>query len=193
MPRGTHEKEEHAKTLREGHEIPPITGRAWRFGDNISTDDIISGVHLARLHIKDMVSFTFAAIRPDFAKKVQRGDLVVGGRNFGIGSSREEAPAVLRALGVGAILAASFARIFFRNAFNLGLPAVEVPALASNPDLIRDGDRLTIHLERGLIINNRTGQEIQATRIPPFLLEYVREGGALPLLKKKISHIQRKE
>jgi len=191
MSNGTKQRG-HAKMGKDRREFSPITGRAWRFGDNISTDDIISGVHLAHLRIEDMASFAFAALRLEFAKQVKPGDLVVGGRNFGIGSSREEAPAVLRTLGVGAVLAPSFARIFFRNAFNLGLPAVEVPALASNPGIIRDGDRLTIHLERGLIINNRTGQKIRATQIPPFLLEYIKEGGALPLLKKKISPAQLK-
>jgi 3-isopropylmalate dehydratase small subunit len=165
--------------------IPPIRGYAWRFGDDVSTDDIISGVHL-HLNIPEMAPYTFAALRPDFAKQVKPNDIVVGGRNFGIGSSREEAPATLRVLNVGAVIAASFARIFFRNAFNLGLPAVEMPTLASNPDLIRQGDQLELQLNRGTVLNQRTGKILETTHVPDFLLEYVQAGGAIPLLKQRI-------
>lgn len=166
--------------------LPPINGNAWRFGDNISTDDIISGVHLSCPTTQEMSPFTFANVRPEFAQKVKKNDIVVGGHNFGIGSSREEAPAVLHALGVGAIIAISFARIFFRNAYNLGLPAIEMPLLASDSDLIRDGDQLKIHLDEGNLLNLRTKQTLQFTPIPSFLLDYIQAGGAIPLLKKRL-------
>jgi 3-isopropylmalate/(R)-2-methylmalate dehydratase small subunit len=169
----------------ETKSMPPISGNAWRFGDDVSTDDIISGVYLT-LSIPEMAPYTFAAIRPEFAKQVKPNDIVVGGRNFGIGSSREEAPAALRVLNVGAIIAASFARIFFRNAFNLGLPAIEMPSLASNPDLIRQGDQLELYLDRGTVLNRRTGKTLETAHVPDFLLEYVRAGGAIPLLKRQI-------
>ena len=163
-----------------------ISGRAWRFGDNISTDDIISGVHLSRIEINEIAPYAFASTRPEFAKQVKHDDLVVGGINFGIGSSREEAPVVIRTLGVGAVVAASFARIFFRNSFNIGLPALEVPVLASKPELIKDGDSLSLQLAKGILINHRTDQTLQTTKIPQFLLKYLHAGGALPLLKQQI-------
>jgi 3-isopropylmalate dehydratase small subunit len=165
---------------------PVIEGRAWCFGDNISTDDIISGAHLTCPTLDEITPFTFEAVRPDFAKSVQPNDFVVGGHAFGIGSSRESAPGVLRALGVGAVLAASFARIFFRNAFNLGLPAIEVPALSTNPDLIQEGDTLSLHIHEGLLQNHRTEATIHTTKVPAFLIKYLQAGGAIPLLKQKL-------
>jgi 3-isopropylmalate/(R)-2-methylmalate dehydratase small subunit len=166
--------------------MSPIKGYAWRFGDDVSTDDIISGVYL-QLSIPEMAPYTFAGVRPEFAKQVKPNDIVVGGRNFGIGSSREEAPAALRVLNVGAVIAASFARIFFRNAFNLGLPAIEMLALASNPDLIRQGDQLELSLDRGSVLNHRTGRTLETAHVPDFLLEYIKAGGAIPLLKRRIA------
>ncbi|MFX1561969.1 MAG: 3-isopropylmalate dehydratase [Promethearchaeota archaeon] len=168
--------------------VTPLDGHAWCFGDNISTDDIISGVYLSYPTIQEMAPFTFANIRHEFAEKVKENDIVVGGHNFGIGSSREEAVAVLRVLGVGAVLAISFSRTFFRNAYNLGLPAIEVPVLATNHNLIRDGDQLGIHLEKGTLLNHRTGQTIQLTKIPTYLLKYLQAGGAIALLKQKMKH-----
>lgn len=168
-------------------ELNPITGKAWRFGDNISTDDIISGIHLTRLAIQEMTPHTFETVRPGFASQVQPNDFVVGGLNFGIGSSREEAPSVLQALGIGAVISASFARIFFRNAYNLGIPAIEVPELATDPDLIRDGDELTLNFHKNIILNHRTKQTLEITPIPIFLLELLSAGGAISLLKKRIA------
>ncbi|MFX1474303.1 MAG: 3-isopropylmalate dehydratase [Promethearchaeota archaeon] len=174
------------KTSSDLPQVPPIEGRAWRFGDNISTDDIISAAHLTSLNLDEIAPYAFETIRPDFAKGVQPNDFVVGGHAFGIGSSRESAPGVLRALGVGAVLAASFARIFFRNAFNLGFPAIEVPALASDPSIIQEGDTLTLKLEQGLLLNHRTQHTFQTTKIPSILLDYLRVGGAIPLLRQKL-------
>ncbi len=160
-----------------------ISGKVWRFGSNISTDDIISGRYLTRISIEDITPYAFEHLRPDFAKNVQLGDIIVADDHFGIGSSREAAPAILRQLGVGAIVAASFARIFFRNAFNLGLPAIEFPDLRKNSDLIREGDVIEINLISGTILNQRTKQIHEISKIPPFLLEYLKKGGAIPLLK----------
>ncbi len=182
MPRRAKGKRKASETPR----IPPVKGRAWRFGDNISTDDIISGAHLTSPNLDEIAPFTFETIRSDFAKGVQPNDFIVGGHSFGIGSSRESAPGVLRVLGIGAVLAASFARIFFRNAFNLGLPAIEVPALSSDPNVIQEADELTLQLEEGLLHNHRTKQTIQITKIPPFLIDYLLVGGAIPLLKQKL-------
>jgi 3-isopropylmalate dehydratase small subunit len=164
-----------------------ITGKVWRFGANISTDDIISGVHLSRLDVSDLAQFAFQNLRPEFAQQVQPNDIIVAERHFGIGSSREEAPAILQALGVGVIVAASFARIFYRNMFNLGLPAVEFPAIADSPELIQDGDSVTVNLMEGTLKNHRTRQTHPVTRIPDFLMQYIKAGGALPLLKQKLA------
>ncbi len=166
--------------------IPSIKGRAWCFGDNVSTDDIIAGEHLTTLNLEDIAQQAFKTIRPEFAKQVQPNDIIVGGHAFGIGSSRESAPGILHVLGVGAVIAASFARLFFRNAFNLGLPAVEIPAFANTLDLVQEGDQLTLHLARGKLYNHRSRKTIETTRIPSFLLSYLKAGGAIPLLKEKL-------
>ena len=162
-----------------------IEGKAWRFGSNISTDDIISAVHLTSLSVDEIAPFAFKNLRPEFAKNVQPNDIIVAEENFGIGSSRESAPAILRSLGVGAIIAASFARIFFRNAYNLGVPAIEFPAIAKNANLVKDGDKIRIDLKEGTLFNHRTGQTHQITKVPPFLFQYIEAGGAIPLLKQK--------
>ena len=163
-----------------------IEGQAWRFGSNISTDDIISAAHLTSLSIDEIAPFAFENLRPEFAKNVQPNDIIVAVENLGIGSSRESAAAVLRSLGVGAIIAASFARIFFRNAYNLGVPAIEFPAIAKDVTLVKDGDRIRIDLKEGTLFNHRTGQSHQITKVPPFLLQYIEAGGAIPLLKQKL-------
>lgn len=164
-----------------------ITGKVWRFGANISTDDIISGIHLSRLDLSDLSKFAFQNLRPEFAQQVQPKDIIVAEQHFGIGSSREEAPAILQTLGVSVIVAASFARIFYRNAFNLGLPAVEFPSIADSPDIIQDGDKVTANLSEGTLKNHRTGQTHPVTKIPEFLMQYIKAGGALPLLKQKLA------
>lgn len=166
-----------------------MEGKAWRFGSNISTDDIISATHLTSLSVDEIASFAFENLRPEFAKNVQPNDVVVAEENFGIGSSRESAPAILRSLGVGAIVAVSFARIFFRNAYNLGVPAIEFPAIAKDANLIKDGDKIRIDLKEGTLFNNRTGQSHQITKVPSFLLQYIEAGGAIPLLKQKLKLI----
>ncbi|MFX0168387.1 MAG: 3-isopropylmalate dehydratase [Candidatus Hodarchaeota archaeon] len=164
-----------------------IKGRAWRFGANVSTDDIISGIHLSHLSTEELTPFAFQNIRPEFATQVTHNDIIVAEKHFGIGSSREEAPAVLQHLGVGAIVAASFARIFYRNAYNLGIPAIEFPAIAETPSLVQDGDIIEVDLVEGILTNNRTNQKYPVTKVPNFLLQYITAGGAIPLLKQKLA------
>jgi 3-isopropylmalate/(R)-2-methylmalate dehydratase small subunit len=163
-----------------------IIGKVWRFGSNISTDDIISGVHLTKISTNELAPFVFEHLRPEFAKKVQPGDIIVADAHFGIGSSREEAPAILHQMGICAIVAASFARIFFRNAYNIGIPAIEFPNLSRNPDLIREGDIIEVSLKDGILTNKSTKKTHSFKEIPPFLLEYLKAGGAIPLLKSKL-------
>ena len=121
---------------------------------------------------------------PDFAKKAAPGDLIVGGRNFGCGSSRETAPAGLHAFGIGAVVAASFARIFLRNALNIGRPVLECPEAVA---AIADGDRLTLDVTTGAILDVTTGTTFRAAPFPPFLMELIRAGGLVPYVRQRLS------
>ncbi len=158
-----------------------ITGRAWLFGDYIDTDQIIQGRHLTLLDYKEMARHALEIPRPDFARSVRPGDIIVAGRNMGGGSSREEAPMVLKTLGVGCLVAESFARIFYRNCFNIGLPAVIVPQVTRH---VHDGDRITVDLARGEV-RLPSGQTLKTLPLPEFVMEILKAGGAIPLYKLK--------
>lgn len=160
-----------------------IKGKVWKFGDNIDTDIIIPGRYLIIREPDAMASHTFEPIRPDFAKQVVRGDIIVGGANFGSGSSREEAPFVLKTLGITAVVAESFARIFYRNAINLGMPLLELKQASS---YFSEGDTAEIHFEKGLIKNLTQGKEYRGTKLPAFLMELINAGGAIPAVKQRI-------
>jgi 3-isopropylmalate/(R)-2-methylmalate dehydratase small subunit len=155
-------------------------GRAWVFGDRIDTDVLAPG-HLMKLSAEDLARHCLAAIAPDFASQVRPGDIVVAGRSFGIGSSREQAAVSLKLLGVKAILATSFARIFWRNALNLGLPALTMPDAAE----IRQGDMVAVDPASGRVENVTTGRTHQVQPLPPHLLSIVEEGGLMPFLKSR--------
>jgi len=159
---------------------PVLKGAAFKFGDDISTDLIIAGkyAHL-RSNLPELARHAMEDADPDFIKKVQPGDFIVGGSNFGLGSSREHAPLVIKMAGVSAILARSFARIFFRNAINQGLPA-----LICDTDKISAGDKLEINLEEGIIRNLSKNETYHFTRIPPAMLSILNEGGLIPYINK---------
>lgn len=159
-----------------------IRGKVWKFGNHIDTDQIIAGPYLTIIDQDELASHAMETLNPDFAKKVKPGDIIVAGKNFGCGSSREEAPFVLKRLGITAIVAEFFARIFYRNAINLGLPLVEVKDVAQK---FEEGDTIEIELEKGMVRNTRTNEELQGTKLPDFLMEIIREGGAIEALKKK--------
>lgn len=160
-----------------------IIGKVWVYGDDISTDQIIPGKYKVRLtEIAELSRHAMEGVDKRFSRKVSRGDILVAGRNFGCGSSREHAPLVLKQLGVAAIVARSFARIFYRNAINIGLPVVECPEAAKS---FRSGDRMKINLKDGLVKNTRTGRELKAYRMPSFLLNIVQDGGLVKHLKKR--------
>jgi len=155
-------------------------GLVHRFGDDVSTDHITSGRH--RFLAKDIAALAAHCLEdldPEFARRVQPGDFVVGGRNFGCGSSREYAPRVLQALGVQAVIARSFARIFFRNAINIGFPAVE-----AETDGVASGDRLRLDLAAGTIENVTRGTTVACRPYPPVMLAILRDGGLVAHLKK---------
>lgn len=153
-------------------------GRVWKFGDNIDTDIIIPARYLALTDPAALGQHCMEPLVPDFAAKVQRGDIIVGGTNFGCGSSREHAPLALTALGISMVIAKSFARIFYRNAFNKGLALLEADVY----DLVQDGEIVEADLSSGLI--KAGGREVKAKPIPPFMLELIREGGLINHLRK---------
>jgi 3-isopropylmalate/(R)-2-methylmalate dehydratase small subunit len=157
-----------------------LTGRAHKFGDSISTDHIIPGryAHL-RSDLPELAKHVLEDADPDFVKKVRPGDFVVGGSNFGLGSSREHAPLVIKMAGVSAILAKSVARIFFRNAINLGLPV-----LICNTDRIDDGDELEIDLTGGTVRDKTNGSVMTFGKIPEVMLRILNEGGLIPYIQK---------
>lgn len=158
-----------------------IEGRAWIFGDNIDTDLILSGIYL-KFDPEEMAKHCLEAVDPDFAGNVKPGDLIVGGANFGLGSSREQAPQVMKILGVGAVLAPSFARIFYRNALNLGLPALMFDQAGD----IAAGDELAVDASAGTIANLSQGKDYACEPIPEHLMEMIGDGGLMAHLKKKI-------
>jgi len=158
-----------------------IRGRVWRFGDNINTDLIIAGKYkLSITDLDELSEHAMEGVTPGFARKVRKGDLVVAGRNFGCGSSREQAPLVLKHLGVGAVIAKSFARIFYRNAINVGLPAVE----CRDVDEILDGDILEVDLTEGKIRNLTRGKVHAVKAMPPVLWKILSNGGLVNYVKK---------
>jgi 3-isopropylmalate dehydratase small subunit len=163
-------------------------GRVWTFGDDISTDHIIAGKYLGTTDSKVFAEHAFEAIDPTWAKKVQPGDLIVAGDNFGCGSSREQAPVALKTLGISAILANSFARIFFRNAINLGFPVLECPGLRAN---LKEGDIIDVDMERGEV-RLPAGRIKRFLPLPSNVLEILESGGLVAKLKKDLAATSRR-
>ncbi len=160
-----------------------VTGKVYKYGDNVDTDVIIPARYLNAPSPEELAKHCMEDIDPDFASKVQPGDILVGGQNFGCGSSREHAPIAIRACGIRCVIAASFARIFYRNAINIGFPILECPEAAQS---IQNGDTVTVDFDTGLIRNETTHQTYQATAFPPFIQRIISEGGLLPYLKTKL-------
>ena len=159
-----------------------IMGRAHRFepNDDINTDYIISGRYKFSIDdMNELAKHVMEDIAPDFAESVREGDFVVAGRNFGCGSSREQAPRALKAAGVGAVIAKSYARIFYRNSFNVGLPLIEC-----DTDWIADGEALTIDFDAGTVVGEVTGSEASFTPLPTTMQILLKDGGLIPHLKK---------
>jgi len=157
-----------------------LKGKAFKFGDNISTDHIIPGrFAYLRSNLPELAKHVMEDADPDFAAKVSKGDFIVGGGNFGLGSSREHAPLVIKMAGVSAILAKSVARIFFRNAINLGLPV-----LICDTDGINDGDELEVDLAGGTVYDKTSGEKLTFSRLPEVMLDILSEGGLVPYIQK---------
>lgn len=157
-----------------------MEGKAFRFGDDVNTDYIISGKYKFKtLDMKELASHVMEDLDPDFAKRVRPGDFIVAGRNFGCGSSREQAPLAILNAGVGAVLAKSFARIFYRNAINTGLPVVEC-----DTDRIQAGDELAVDLAAGRVENLTRGEVLPVKPLPPVMLQILADGGLAAHLRK---------
>lgn len=159
-----------------------IQGKVYRYGRDINTDYILPGRYLMLSTAQELGPHCFEDYDPSFLKTVQPGDVIVGEENFGGGSSREHAPVAIKANGVACIIAKSFARIFYRNAINIGLPVLEIPEAV---DDFQAGDRIEVSLEDGTIKNLRSGRDFQIKPYPPEILEIIRAGGLMNLIKQK--------
>lgn len=160
-----------------------IRGRCWKLGDNISTDHIISGKYkFSKISdLREMLPYVFEEVIPGFYKKVKKGDVIVAGKNFGMGSSREHAPRLLKISGVGTIVAKSFARIFYRNSINIGLPVIEVQKI---PEVSENGDLIEVNLVEGIIINITKNVTERFKPFPKEFVEIIKEGGIINYIKK---------
>src|SRR5215813_3900422 len=157
-------------------------GRVWLFGDNINTDIIIPFRFKSRTNDPyEMAKYAMYGFDPDFHNKISKGDIVVAGRNFGGGSSREQAPVALKYAGISAVVAESFARIFYRNAFTIGLPALEIPKIKGK---VNQGDELKIDINQFTVENNITKEIFQARKVPDFMKRMLLEGGLVEYYKK---------
>jgi 3-isopropylmalate/(R)-2-methylmalate dehydratase small subunit len=159
-----------------------VKGRVWKYGDNIDTDVIIPGKYMGFKTLAEQLPHTMEGVDPDFAQKVKAGDIVVAGRNFGCGSSRETAATLLKKIGLAAVMAESFSRIFFRNAINQGLLLVECKGIH---DAVEEGDVVEYHSASGLVRVIGKDTELPSAALPDFLLEILLDGGAIPNFRKK--------
>ena len=162
-----------------------MAGRAWKFGDDIDTDAIIPGRYLVINDPQELAVHLFEGVRPEMAGKVRQGDHVVAGENFGCGSSREHAPLALKGAGVKAVVARSFARIFFRNSINIGLPLF----ICSEVDKIADGAKIEVDMAGGVIFNQSRNESYKTTPLPDFLREIVDAGGLVEYTRRQVAKV----
>ena len=156
-------------------------GKAWKFGENLNTDEIIPGRYNITIDPLELAKNVFCEIKPEYAKNVKAGDVVVRGQNFGCGSSREHAPIAIKGSQALCVIAPSFARIFFRNAINIGLPILECPEAAADID---EGNEVEVELANGRIINHSKGKTYQAKPLPVFVMKIAEAGGIVNFLKE---------
>ena len=160
-----------------------VTGTAIKFGDNVDTDVILPGKYLVLIDPKDLAKHALEGLDPAFPEKAKKGVIIVGGKNFGCGSSREQAPLALKYAGVKCVIAESFARIFFRNAINIGLPVIEHKGISAAVD---NGDELAVDFEAGEVQNLSKGKSIQVAKLPPFIVEILSDGGLIENLRRRL-------
>ncbi len=160
-----------------------LTGRAWKYGSNVDTDVIIPARYLTEFRPEELARHCMEDLDSSFVKEVRPGDLMVAGRSFGIGSSREHAPVAIKASGIAAVVAPSFARIFHRNAINVGLPVVECDGIQ---DEMEKFDEIEVDLTGGTVTNRRTGKVYRASRYPDFMLGIIQAGGLVPYTRQRL-------
>lgn len=165
----------------------PITGRVWKYGSNVDTDVIIPGRYCNLIDPQELGKHCLEDLDPNFAKQVQKGDIIVAESNFGCGSSREVAPVAIKGAGVSAVVATSFARIFYRNAINIGLPIFESPQAAAS---IQQGHRVEIDPASGSIVDMDTKQKYQSASFPKFLQRIITTGGLLGYVEEQLASRQ---
>ena len=158
-----------------------MKGKVWKFGNDIDTDIILPGRYLIYTDEEELSKHCMEGLVSDFKSQVSDGDFIVGGTNFGCGSSREHAPIAIKGCGISAVIAESFARIFYRNATNVGVPLLEAPGIS---EIIEDGEEIEVDMENGLIISE-SGKEIEFKKLPPFMLEILESGGLISYLRKQ--------
>jgi 3-isopropylmalate/(R)-2-methylmalate dehydratase small subunit len=158
--------------------------KAIKFGNNIDTDVILPGKWLSLIDPKELAKHALEGLDAGFPEKAKKGVIVVGGKNFGCGSSREQAPLALKYAGVQCVFAESFARIFFRNSINIGLPVIECKGIST---AVNDGDELVVDLEAGKVQNLTRKQSLQGTKLPPFIMEILSDGGLIENLRKRLN------
>ena len=164
-----------------------IQGRAFVFGDNLDTDQIYPGKYLELSDTRDIKKHALEGADPDFIKKFKPGDIIAGGSNFGCGSSREHATIALKGLGSGAVLAESFARIFYRNAINLGVLLLVCPGIRKS---VSQGDILKVNVEISRVYNQFTGEELEIQPLSDYVLDILRMGGIKPLVKRQLQEME---
>jgi 3-isopropylmalate/(R)-2-methylmalate dehydratase small subunit len=160
-----------------------VSGPAIKFGNNIDTDVILPGKYLVLVDPYELAKHGLEGLDPDFPDKAKGGVIIVGGKNFGCGSSREQAPLALKYSGVKCVIAESFARIFFRNAINIGLPVIECKGILAG---VEDGDELVVDFEAGTVQNLSKGKSFQVAKLPPFILEILADGGLIENLRRRM-------
>ena len=158
-------------------------GRVWKYGDNVDTDVIIPVQYSTGTDSKEMAEHCMEGLDLHFPRKVHAGDIIVAGKNFGCGSSREPAPLAIKGVGISCVIAGSFARIFYRNAFNIGLPLLESPEAQ---DFIEEGDEIEVDLDSGTITNLSTGKASQAKAVPQFMQELIHDGGLMKHIARQL-------
>ncbi len=159
-----------------------MEGRVFKYGDNVDTDVIIPARYCTGFTVEELAPHALEDLDPSFVRRVQKGDILVAGRNFGCGSSRENAPIAIKGTGIACVIAASFARIFYRNSINIGLPILECPEAVAG---IEEGDRLQVDLDTGVIANLDRGGEWRAASFPAGIQEIIRLGGLVEYVRKR--------
>jgi len=160
-----------------------LKGKAWIFPDDVNTDVIFPGRNMSVTDAEETPKYLFETVYPDFRTKAKAGDIIVAGKYFGCGSSREQAATAIRYFGIGCVVAESFARIFYRNAINLGLPIAVIPGIGEH---VSEGDELEVDLAGGKLVNLTTGKELSFEPLPEFILNLINQGGLIPATRKKL-------